>query len=113
MLDAKSRHAVERSKLEEDFALEIKAFTNHWNDKIMNYQTECKKMEKELLATNQTAFGEYWRHLEESIPAKAKDSGKLLDVKTQLEQLVRNEEFKSAHYTQQRCYEQEPPPRAG
>jgi len=106
-LDAKNRHAIERTKLEEDFALEIKAFTDHWNDKIVNYQTECKKMEQELLASNQTALEEYRKYLDESIPAKSKDSAKLLDMRTQLEQLVRNEEFKDAHYMQQRCYELE------
>jgi hypothetical protein len=105
--DAKTRHAIERSKLEEDFALEIKSFTDHWNDKILNYQSECKKMEQELLNSNQTSLDEYRKYLEESIPEKSKDSARLLDMKVQLEQLVRTEEFKDAHYMQQRCYELE------
>ena len=56
---------------------------------------------------NQTALEEHRRFLDESIPEKAKDSSRLLDMRIQLEQLVKNEEFKDAHYMQQRCYELE------
>ncbi len=105
--DAKNRHLVEKNKLEEDFTLEIKAFTDHWSDKIVNYQTECKKMEQELLVNNQSGLEDYRRYLDENVAERAKDSSRLLDMRIQLEQLVKNEEFKDAHYMQQRCYELE------
>ena len=98
---------MERGKLEEDFALEIRGFSEHWNEKILNYQAECKKMEQELLAANQAGLEELRRQLEQGLPERAKDSARLLDMRAQLEQLVRREDFRDAHYLQQRCYELE------
>jgi hypothetical protein len=105
--EAINRQLVEKNKLEEDFALEIKGFTDHWNDKIASYQTECKKMEQDLLETHQTILKDLKNYLEETLPEKAKDSSRLLDMRLQLDHLVKKEEFKDAHYMQQKCYELE------
>ena len=105
--DNRQKQAIEKSKIEENFSLEIKSFSDHWEDKINSYQTECKKMEQELLSANQVSLDLYKKELEENIPSKGKDSSKLLDLKSQLEHLVRNEEFKDAHYMQQKCFELE------
>lgn len=105
--DIKLRHNVEKSKLEEDFASEIRAFTDHWGDKITAYQSECKRMEQELLSHNQAALDEYRAQLHASLPERPKDSAKLLDLRVQLEQLVRKEEYRDAHYLQQRMAQQE------
>lgn len=105
--DVKSRQNVEKSKLEEDFQSEVSAFGNHWADRIGNYQKECQNMEKELLANNKQALEEYKNYLDETLPPKPKDCAKLLDLKTQLEHLVRQEEYKDAHYMQQRIFEME------
>ena len=105
--DHKNRNIIEKGKLEEDFSLEIKNFSEHWEEKIGTYQQECNKMENELLAANQEAIDSYKKELEETIPVRSKDSSKLLEAKSQLEQLVRIEEFKDAHYLQQRCFELE------
>lgn len=73
-------------------------FNNHWNEKMTNYQDECKQMENELIEHNKAQLEEYRQQLEEQIPLKPKDSVKLLEVKHQIEQLVRNQEYKDAHY---------------
>lgn len=85
----------------------MNAFTEHWENKIQSYQEECKLMEKELLEHNARSVAEYRENLEESIPAKPKDSTKLIAIKTQIENLVRQEEYKDAHYMQQRAFELE------
>lgn len=64
-------------------------------------------MEKELLANNKLALDEYRKYLEDTIPQKPKDAAKILDLKAQLEQLVRQEEYKDAHYMQQRIFDLE------
>ena len=64
-------------------------------------------MEKELLANNREALEEYKKYLDETLPPKPKDSTKLLDYKTQLEHLARQEEYKDAHYMQQKIFELE------
>ena len=101
----KTRQTVEKSKLEEDFQAEWSAFTSHWDDRIGNYQKECQGMEKTLLADNKQALDEYRKYLEETISMKPKDCAKILDLKIQLEQLVKQEEYKDAHITQQRIFD--------
>lgn len=64
-------------------------------------------MERELLANNKLALDEYRKYLEDTIPQKPKDAAKILDLKAQLEQLVRQEEYKDAHYMQQRIFDLE------
>lgn len=64
-------------------------------------------MEKELLANNRLALEEYKKYLDETLPQKPKDAAKILDLKAQLEQLVRQEEYKDAHYMQQRIFDLE------
>lgn len=64
-------------------------------------------MEKELLANNKRALDEFSKYLDETIPQKPKDAAKVLDLKAQLEQLVRQEEYKDAHYMQQRIFDLE------
>lgn len=105
--DIKVRHNIEKNKLEEDFASEIRAFTDHWGEKITAYQAECKRMEQELLAHNQQALDEFRNQLLSGLPERPKDSAKLLDLRVQLEQLVRKEEYRDAHYLQQRIAQQE------
>lgn len=85
----------------------MKAFTEHWESKIQSYQEECRIMEKELLEHNAKAVADYRASLDESIPTKPKDSPKLISVKAQIENLVRQEEYKDAHYMQQKAFELE------
>ena len=103
--DFKSRQNIEKSKLEDDFQNELNAFTNHWDERIGNYQKECQNMERDLLANNKQALEEYKKYLDETLPKRPKDCSKILDLKVQLEQLVKKEEYKDAHYTQQRIFE--------
>jgi len=105
--DIKSRHSIEKLKLEEDFNAEMKAFTDHWNEKLANYQEECNAMERELLEHNKRAIDEYRGYLESSLAEKPKDSTKLIAMKAQIESLVRQEEYKDAHFMQQKAFDLE------
>ncbi len=85
----------------------MEAFSNHWNEKITNYQEECKKMENELIEHNKAQLEEYRNFLEESVPQKPKDSTKLIQLKHQIDMLAKNQDYKDAHYLQQKAYEVE------
>ena len=50
---------------------------------------------------------EYKKYLEETLPPKPKDSAKILDLKAQLDHLVKQEEYKNAHFTQQMIFDNE------
>ena len=95
---------MEKTKLEEDFSDEMTNFSEHWANKIENYQEECKQMEQELLEHNKKSLEEYRQYLEETTPLKPKDSSALINIKSQIENLARIEEFKEAHQMQQRAF---------
>lgn len=48
----KKNQKNEKAKLEDDFLAEMENFNNHWNEKMNNYQAECKQMENELIEHN-------------------------------------------------------------
>lgn len=105
--EIKTKHLVQRQKLDEDFQKEVDQFTEHWNQKIMTYQEECQSLEAEHIQANRKNLEDYREELEQTIPLKPKDSTKLLDLKAKIEQLVRVQEYKDAHYIQQKAHELE------
>lgn len=105
--EIKSKHQIQRQKLDEDFQSEVDSFTEHWNSKILTYQEECQRLEAEHIASNRKNLEEYRDELEETVPTKPKDSSRLLDLKAKIEQLVRVQEYKDAHYIQQKAHELE------
>ena len=82
----------------------MEAFSDHWNEKITNYQNECKKMESDLIEHNKAQLEEYRTYLEESIPNKPKDSTKLLELKHKIDMLAKNQEYTDAHHVQKQAY---------
>ncbi len=103
----KENQKMEKIRLEEDFMNEMESFSEHWNSKIQNYQEECKQMENELIEHNKAQLEEYRDYLDENLPKKPKDSSKLINLKHQIEQLVKKQDYKDAHYLQQKAYELE------
>lgn len=95
----------EKNKLDEDFSKEMENFKNHWDEKIENYKYECKQMEQELIQHNKAQLLEYKNYLEETIPDRPKDSSNLLDMKHKIEMLCRGQEYKDAHYLQQKAFD--------
>ena len=105
--EIKSMHLVQRQKLEEDFQKEVDLFTEHWNEKIITYQSECQELEAEHLQANKVNLESYRDELEATLPLKPKDSSKLLALRSKIEQLVKIQEYKDAHYIQQKVLELE------
>lgn len=105
--DVRARHNIRRQKLEEDFQQEVESFTALWAQKIASYQEECQKLEEEHLGANRGNLELYRQELEEGLPARPKDSMRMLDLKVKIEQLVRVQEYKDAHYLQQKAHELE------
>lgn len=105
--ELKSQNAVQLQKLEEDFQREVADFTESWNQKIASYQEQCQRLEEEHLAGQKRAVEECRAQLEEGLPTRPKDSTRLLELKARIEQLVKIQEYKDAHYVQQKAHELE------
>lgn len=69
----------------------------------MKYKEECTKLEEMLLDKQREDFETYEHELEEKIQDKLKESSKILECKSMIEQLAKNQEYKDAHYLQQKC----------
>lgn len=105
--DVKARHALRKNKLEEDFQAEVESFTALWNQKLLSYQEECQRLEDEHLEANRHDLERYRQELDETLPPRPKDSMRMLELKARIEQLVRVQEYKDAHYIQQKAHELE------
>lgn len=98
----KNKHHLEKNKLDEDFENEMESFSAFWDEKIMKYQEECRQLEKMLLTKNQEELEDYNQSLNKTIPLKFKPSPKMLEMHATLNQLLKNQEYKDAHYLQQK-----------
>ena len=98
----KNKHTLEKTKLEEDFENEMQSFSSFWDEKILKYQEECKQLEQMLLSKNQEELQDYNQSLNNTIPIKYKPSPKMLEMHATLNQLLKNQEYKDAHYLQQK-----------
>ena len=98
----KSKHNLEKNKLDEDFENEMQSFSAFWDEKIMKYQEECRQLEKMLLTKNQEELEDYNQSLNKTIPLKFKPSPKMLEMHATLNQLLKNQEYRDAHYLQQK-----------
>lgn len=98
----KTKHNLEKNKLDEDFENEMQSFSSFWDEKIMKYQEECRQLEKMLLTKNQEELEDYNQSLNKTIPLKFKPSPKMLEMHATLNQLLKNQDYKDAHYLQQK-----------
>lgn len=98
----KNKHGLEKNKLDEDFENEMQSFSAFWDEKIMKYQEECRQLEKMLLTKNQEELEDYNQSLNKTIPLKFKPSPKMLEMHGTLNQLLKNQEYRDAHYLQQK-----------
>ena len=98
----KTKHNLEKNKLDEDFENEMQSFSAFWDEKIMKYQEECRQLEKMLLTKNQEELEDYNQSLNKTIPLKFKPSPKMLEMHATLNQLLKNQEYRDAHYLQQK-----------
>jgi len=98
----KAKHNLEKNKLDEDFENEMQSFSAFWDEKIMKYQEECRQLEKMLLTKNQEELEDYNQSLNKTIPLKFKPSPKMLEMHATLNQLLKNQDYRDAHYLQQK-----------
>lgn len=87
--------------------MEHEQFTKHWDDKITHYKEECTKLEEMLLDKQRRDFVEYEQNINQSLPTKFKDSAKLIECKAMVQKLANSQEYKDAHYMQQKVLKME------
>lgn len=98
----RSKHNMEKHKLDEDFESEMQSFSGFWDEKIMKYQEECRQLEKMLLGKNEEELEDYNQSLNKTIPLKFKPSPKMLEMHATLNQLLKSQQYRDAHYLQQK-----------
>ena len=102
-----NKHSLEKHKLDEDFHSELNNFHEFWEEKIGKYKEECLQLETMLTGDNEKELEKYFQELQENLPARFKPSTKLLEMTSTLNQLLKNQDYKDAHYIQQKISQQE------
>lgn len=78
-----------------------------WQEKLTLFKQSCKDAEDQLMKKQQNENETNKIALEESLPIIPKHSPELLNLKRIQDTLVRNREYKEAHYVQQQMIELE------
>lgn len=104
-LHMRQQHEV--SDIEAAYQDELKAHNGQWQEKLALFKQSCKDAEDQLLQRQSVEFETAKQSLEESIPVIPKHSTELLNLKRIQDTLVRNKEYREAHYVQQQMIDLE------
>ena len=102
-----SKHTSERESLEGRHMEEFKAFNEEWEDKMNKFREASEKQKAELVAKQAQDSEEYRKKLEEDIPMLPKHASGYLNNKRVQESLVRQKNYKDAHFVQQKMVDME------
>ena len=102
-----ARQQQEVSDIEGGYQEEVKAHNGQWQEKLGLFKQSCKDAEDQLLQRQMVEFEALKQSLEESLPVIPKHSTELLNLKRIQDTLVRNKEYREAHYVQQQMIELE------
>ncbi len=99
--ELKGKHNNEQEDIEKAHEEEINQFETFWNEKMGEFSEESRQMVEEMNERQREEMSLYRQELEGGLPAKAKDSNRLLDMKSQREQLSRQKAYIDAHLVHQ------------
>lgn len=102
-----SKHTSEHEALEARHMEEFKSFNEEWEDKMNKFREASENQKAELVAKQAKDAEEYRKKLEEDIPAIPKHASGYLNNRRVQESLVRQKNYKDAHYVQQKMVELE------
>lgn len=102
-----SKHTSERESLDSRHMDEFKAFNEEWDDKMAKFREASENQKSELMAKQAQDIEEYRKKLEEDIPTIPKHASGYLNDKRVQESLVRQKNYKDAHFVQQKMAELE------
>lgn len=102
-----TRQKLENEEIESFYQQELSVHNSKWQEKFAEFKQGCKDAEDQLNKRQALEFESTKTSLEESIPIIPKHSPELLNLKKIQDTLVRNKEYKQAHYIQQKMIELE------
>ena len=74
---------------------------SQWQEKLIAFKESCKDAEDQLAKRQANELETIKKNLEENLPIIPKHSTELLNLKRIQDTLVRNKEYKEAHFIQQ------------
>lgn len=86
---------------------ELQSHNSQWQEKLSLFRQSCKDAEDQLVKRQSNEVETLRKELEESLPVIPKHSPELLNLKRIQDTLVRNKEYKEAHFVQQQMIELE------
>ena len=67
--------------MEEHQLEEFNEFNEIWDQRMLEYETQAKKFEEEMIVQQQEEMNEFLKELEENVPSEPKESVELLNMK--------------------------------
>ena len=67
--------------MEEHQLEEFNDFNEIWDQRMVEYETQAKKFEEEMILQQQDEMNEFLKELDESVPNQPKESVELLNMK--------------------------------
>jgi hypothetical protein len=101
------RQQAEVVEIEKAYEDEIQAHNSAWQEKMNQFRQSCKDAEDQVIKKQSNEFETTKKSLEDSIPIIPKHSPEILNLKRIQDTLVRNKEYKEAHFVQQQIIELE------
>lgn len=91
-----SQHTVEVESLESAYKSELDDFNANWDQRFKEFEDKSKKDEDGLNQKHSKEMEELYAFLEQRLPKNVKYSKNYLDLKSQEENLVKQQRFKEA-----------------
>jgi hypothetical protein len=85
------QHSSEMQNLEQTYQIEIEQFNAEWDSKFKELEDRSKTLEAGLNEKHQKEMDELYNFLEEKLPKNVKYSRDYLELKTQEENLVKQQ----------------------
>ena len=101
------KQQVEAADIEAAYQEEVQNHNAQWQEKMALFKQSCKDAEDHLMKRQSAEYEATRTDLEDSLPVIPKHSPELLNLKRIQDTLVRNKEYKEAHFVQQQMIELE------
>ncbi|EGR28522.1 hypothetical protein IMG5_173780 [Ichthyophthirius multifiliis] len=102
--ETKQRHLNEKQEIEKAHLNEYNEFNEFWDRKMLEFNQEAEKVEKETIERHQEEMNKFQEEIEQQITQKPKDTPELLHLRKMEEQLAKQQEYMEAHQIQQRIF---------
>lgn len=91
--EAKSRHRIERSNLEDQFDNELMLYKQFWNTKVADFERTCQGIREELEARHVEDKEKHEENLKANLHMKASMTPEVVNTEYQINKLVKAQRY--------------------